>query len=45
MTYDQACRIHDHLLLTGQAFCFLSTFECVSREDCLAVIDDFNTIK
>lgn len=44
LTYDQACRISDHLLTTGQGFCFLPDGSMVTKEDCEKVIDAFNTL-
>jgi hypothetical protein len=45
ITYNTACKISDHLLLTNQSFCFLPSGELITKEDCEKIIDEYNTIK
>ncbi|HNA25169.1 MAG TPA: hypothetical protein PLI01_00410 [Nitrospira sp.] len=45
MTYDEACKIDDLLLTTGQKVFTMEDGTLFTREDCKKIIDEFNTIK
>jgi len=45
LSYWLACQVSDHLLKTGQAFCFIGGYGLISKEHCEKVIDEFNKLK